>query len=81
MMRAERLSSGAEIVEKLGKCSIEPKYDGLRLQVHVKKAPSAKLQAPSSKLLTSPAFKKAKTDKAPIKSSATKVSRGILLSQ
>jgi DNA ligase-1 len=49
MMRAERLSSGAEIVEKLGKCSIEPKYDGLRLQVHVKKAPSAKLQAPSSR--------------------------------
>ncbi len=44
MMRAERLSSGAEIVEKLGKCSIEPKYDGLRLQVHVKKAPSSKLQ-------------------------------------
>lgn len=34
MMRAERLSSGAEIVEKIGECSIEPKFDGFRLQVH-----------------------------------------------
>jgi DNA ligase-1 len=37
MMRAERLSSGAEIIEKIGKCSIEPKFDGFRLQAHVKK--------------------------------------------
>ncbi len=36
MMRAERLSSGAEIVEKLGTCIVEPKYDGFRLQIHLK---------------------------------------------
>lgn len=34
MMRAERSSSGEEIVEKIGSCAIEPKYDGFRLQVH-----------------------------------------------
>jgi len=34
MMRAERLSSGVEIIEKIGSCSIEPKYDGFRLQIH-----------------------------------------------
>jgi len=36
MMRAERLSSGAEIIEKIGECAIEPKFDGFRLQVHKK---------------------------------------------
>lgn len=46
MMRAERLSSGTEIIEKLGECVVEPKYDGLRLQIHMKKAPSSTLQAP-----------------------------------
>lgn len=34
MMRAERLSSGSEIVDKIGECMIEPKYDGFRLQIH-----------------------------------------------
>lgn len=34
MMRAERLSSGVEIIEKIGECSVEPKYDGFRLQLH-----------------------------------------------
>ncbi|OGK16251.1 hypothetical protein A2774_04675 [Candidatus Roizmanbacteria bacterium RIFCSPHIGHO2_01_FULL_39_12c] len=34
MMKAERLSSANEIIDKLGKCLIEPKYDGFRLQVH-----------------------------------------------
>ncbi len=37
MMRAERLSSGTEIIEKIGECSVEPKYDGFRLQAHVRK--------------------------------------------
>jgi len=37
MMKAERLSSGVEIIEKIGKCIVEPKYDGLRLQIHIKK--------------------------------------------
>jgi DNA ligase-1 len=34
MAQAARLSSGAEIVEKIGRCGIEPKYDGFRIQVH-----------------------------------------------
>ncbi len=37
MMRAERLSSAKEILEKIGKCSVEPKYDGFRLQIHYSK--------------------------------------------
>jgi DNA ligase-1 len=37
MMRAERLSSGEEIVNQIGTCAIEPKYDGFRLQIHYKK--------------------------------------------
>jgi len=38
MMRAERLSSGHEIIEKIGSCLVEPKYDGFRLQIHYKKS-------------------------------------------
>ena len=34
---AERLSSGKEIVEKLGNCLVEAKYDGFRLAVHKNK--------------------------------------------
>lgn len=34
-MRAERLGTIKEIVAKLGKFAVEPKYDGLRLQVHI----------------------------------------------
>ncbi len=34
MMRAERLSSGQEIIAQIGLCGVEPKYDGFRLQVH-----------------------------------------------
>jgi len=37
MMRAERLPTGKEIIEKIGKCAIENKYDGFRLQCHYKK--------------------------------------------
>lgn len=37
MMRAERLSTAEEIIEKIGRCSIEPKYDGFRLQIHYQK--------------------------------------------
>ncbi len=33
---AERLPSSQEIFEKLGKCVVEGKYDGLRLQIHKK---------------------------------------------
>lgn len=31
---AERLSSAAEIIEKLGECAVEHKYDGFRCQIH-----------------------------------------------
>lgn len=31
---AERLPSAEEIVEKIGKCAVESKYDGLRIQCH-----------------------------------------------
>lgn len=51
MMRAERLSSGQEIVDQVGKCAIESKFDGFRLQVHVKK-----IQIPKSKLQTKSKF-------------------------
>ncbi len=37
MMRAERLSSAKEIIKKIGKCIVEPKFDGFRLQVHYSK--------------------------------------------
>ncbi len=34
MALCERLSSAEEIVEKIGRCAVEVKYDGFRLQVH-----------------------------------------------
>ncbi len=34
MARAERLSSGEEIINKIGECAVEPKFDGFRLQAH-----------------------------------------------
>lgn len=34
MARAERLSSGKEIIEKIDRCAVEPKIDGFRLAVH-----------------------------------------------
>ncbi len=37
MMRAERLTNSIEIIEKIGECSIESKYDGFRLQIHYDK--------------------------------------------
>jgi len=33
---AERLPSAEEIIEKLGECAVEAKYDGFRLQIHKK---------------------------------------------
>lgn len=34
MALAERLPSAEDIIKKIGKCAVETKYDGLRLQVH-----------------------------------------------
>jgi DNA ligase-1 len=42
MARAERLSSGKEIIDKIGICAVEPKVDGFRLQAHFKKNGKAK---------------------------------------
>ena len=36
MARAERMGSGEEIIEKIGRCAVEPKFDGFRLQGHKK---------------------------------------------
>lgn len=38
MARAERMSTGVDIIDKIGECAIEPKFDGFRLQVHYQKA-------------------------------------------
>lgn len=38
MARAERMTNGADIIEKIGKCAVEPKYDGFRVQGHLKKS-------------------------------------------
>jgi DNA ligase-1 len=37
MMKAERMSSACEIIKQIGRCLVEPKFDGFRLQVHMKK--------------------------------------------
>ncbi|MDO8610022.1 MAG: ATP-dependent DNA ligase [bacterium] len=37
MMRAERLSSGEEIIKQIGECAIQNKFDGFRLQIHYSK--------------------------------------------
>lgn len=34
MARAERLSSSADIIKKIGRCAVEPKIDGFRLAIH-----------------------------------------------
>ncbi len=43
MARADRLTNPADILDKIGTCAIEFKYDGLRLQVHYKKGEIIKL--------------------------------------
>ena len=48
MMRAERVSTAAEILEKIGPCAVEEKFDGFRLQVHYHK--NLNLKFPNSKL-------------------------------
>ncbi len=37
VMRAERLTSASDIISEIGKCAVEPKLDGLRTQLHLKK--------------------------------------------
>lgn len=40
----QRLPTAAEMVEKMGTVSVEPKYDGVRVQIHYKKLPSGKME-------------------------------------
>ncbi|MBM3283282.1 ATP-dependent DNA ligase [Candidatus Gottesmanbacteria bacterium] len=51
MARAERMASGTDIIEKIGKCAIEPKYDGFRLQIHHRKVKSQKSKVKSGDLV------------------------------
>jgi len=37
MMKAERLPRPEDIIKKIGRCIVEPKYDGLRIQAHYQK--------------------------------------------
>ncbi|MFV1916877.1 MAG: ATP-dependent DNA ligase [Patescibacteria group bacterium] len=41
-MLAQRLKSPTEMIEKMGKVAIEPKFDGLRIQLHYKKGPPSR---------------------------------------
>jgi len=41
--RAERLPTAEKIIEKLGRCAVEPKIDGFRVQIHLD-APHKKVQ-------------------------------------
>jgi len=49
MARAERLSSGQEIIEKIGECAVEPKFDGFRIQAHVKRIKNPELRTKGGK--------------------------------
>jgi len=52
MARANRLTSAAEIFEKIGKCAVEYKYDGLRLQVHYVKSEKRKAKSEKIKMFS-----------------------------
>ena len=52
MARAERLSSGQEIIDKIGECAVEPKFDGFRLQVHFTRSSNSGQDGKDVKLFT-----------------------------
>ncbi len=65
MSAAERVGSVQEIMEKLeGKAIVEPKYDGLRLQIHLSQT-NSKSQIPESKKI--PKLKSKLQDKKAVK--------------
>jgi len=43
MARAERVEKPSDIIEKIGTCAVEPKYDGFRLQLHFDKKKGTQL--------------------------------------
>jgi len=44
-MLAQRIKSPAEMIEKMGKVAVEPKLDGLRTQIHIKKGKNGFIKA------------------------------------
>ncbi|MEK7633921.1 MAG: ATP-dependent DNA ligase [Patescibacteria group bacterium] len=52
MMKAERMSSAKEIIKQLGKCLVEPKFDGFRLQVHYVRSDPKGTDLPKVKLFS-----------------------------
>jgi len=43
MAKAERVVKPSDIIEKIGECAVEPKYDGFRLQLHFDKKKGTRL--------------------------------------
>ena len=43
MAKAERVDKPSDIIEKIGECAVEPKYDGFRLQLHFDKKKGTRL--------------------------------------
>ena len=52
MMKAERMSSASEIIKQIGKCLVEPKFDGFRLQVHYIRSDPKGTDLPKVKLFS-----------------------------
>jgi len=52
MMKAERMSSAKEIIEQIGKCLVEPKFDGFRLQIHYLRSDPKGTDLPKVKLFS-----------------------------
>lgn len=42
-MLAQRLKTASDMIEKMGKVAVEPKFDGLRVQIHYKKGQDTKI--------------------------------------
>ncbi len=49
MAKADRVSDANEILDKIGRCAVEYKYDGLRLQVHYRKIKNQKSKIKNDK--------------------------------
>ncbi len=52
MMKAERMSSAKEIIKQIGKCLVEPKFDGFRLQIHYLRSDPKGTDLPKVKLFS-----------------------------
>ncbi|MFA6513373.1 MAG: ATP-dependent DNA ligase, partial [Patescibacteria group bacterium] len=52
MMKAERMSSAKEIIKQIGRCLVEPKFDGFRLQIHYLRSDPKGTDLPKVKLFS-----------------------------